>query len=159
MGLFTSSAVVQMLKQDHKKVKGLFEAFKQAKGKERTDIAHTTLQELTVHADLEETLIYPAIRQKIDAKDMMNEAVQEHHLVHVLISELSKLKPHDEEFQAKFNVLGELVQHHAEEEEDEMLPAAEKSDLNWEELEAKVLKRKEQLLAKRSAKPRTAART
>ena len=46
----------------------------------------------------------------------MNEAVERHHLVHVLIKELKKLKPKDEVFQAKFKVLGELVKHHIEEE-------------------------------------------
>ena len=65
---------------------------------------------------------------------MMNEAVEEHHLVHVLIKELKKLKPKDEVFQAKFKVLGELVKHHIEEEEEEMLPKAQESDLDWEKL-------------------------
>jgi hemerythrin-like domain-containing protein len=94
--------------------------------------------ELEIHAELEEKLIYPA----------MNEAVEEHHLVHVLIKELKKLKPKDETFQAKFKVLGELVKHHIEEEEGEMLPKAEKSDIDWETLEVTVLKRKEALLTK-----------
>ena len=61
----------------------------------------------------------------------MNEAVEEHHLVHVLIAELKKLKPSDERFDAKFNVLGELVKHHIEEEEGEMFPQAEKGDIDW----------------------------
>jgi hypothetical protein len=81
----------------------------------------------------------------------MNEAVEEHHLVHVLIKELKKLKPSDDQFEAKFNVLGELVKHHVQEEEGEILPEAENSHLDWAALEAKVLKRKEQLLAKASA--------
>ena len=116
MGLFTSesSGVVNMLKADHKKVKGLFKQFESAEGRERGAIAKTTIQELEIHADLEETLIYPAIRKEIDEKDMMNEAVEEHHLVHVLIKQLKKLQPRDETFQAKFTVLGELVNHHAE---------------------------------------------
>ena len=79
---------------------------------------------------------------------MMNEAVEEHHLAHVLIKELKKLKPADEIFQAKFTVLGELVKHHIEEEEDEMLPKAEKSDIDWESLETTVMKRKEALVTK-----------
>ena len=101
-----------------------------------------------MHADLEERLIYPAIRDEVDADDMMNEAVEEHHLVHVLIAELKKLKPSDERFDAKFNVLGELVTHHIEEEEDEILPQAEDSKIDWEELASRVMKRKEQLVAK-----------
>lgn len=143
-----ASGVVQMLKEDHKKVKELFEEFESAEGRERGEIAKTAIQELEVHADLEETLIYPAIRKEIEADDMMNEAVEEHHLVHVLIKELKKLKPSDEKFQAKFTVLGELVKHHIEEEENEMLPQAEESEIDWESLETRVIKRKEALLAK-----------
>ena len=105
-----------------------------------------------VHADLEETLIYPAIRKEIDENDMMNEAVEEHHLVHVLIKEIKKLKPNDERFQAKFKVLAELVKHHIAEEENEMLPQAEESNLDWESLEPRVMKRKEALLAKANGK-------
>ena len=125
MALLTSNAIVDMLKEDHTKVKALFEDFKKAEGREKTEIAKTAIQELEVHAELEERLIYPASRQEIDADDTMNEAVEEHHLVHVLIKELKKLKPSDERFAAKFNVLGELVKHHVEEEEGEILPAAE----------------------------------
>jgi hemerythrin-like domain-containing protein len=141
-----------MLKADHKKVSGLFESFKSAEGKERTQIAKTALQELEVHADLEERLIYPAIRDEIDMDETMNEAVEEHHLVHVLMRELKKLRPTQEQFAAKFNVLGELVKHHVEEEEGEILPAAEKSDVDWDALEAKVVKRKEQLTGKGSSR-------
>ena len=150
MGNRTGSAVVEMLKEDHEKVKGLFEDFKEAKGKEKAGIAKTAIQELEVHADLEERLIYPAIREEIDADDKMNEAVEEHHVVHVLLKELKKLKPSDDKFEAKFNVLGELVKHHIEEEEGEILPQAEKSSIDWEELQTKVMKRKEQVMAKSS---------
>ncbi|MBV6470995.1 MAG: hypothetical protein NBKEAIPA_02922 [Nitrospirae bacterium] len=143
-----TSTVFDMLKEDHQKVKGLFEDFETAEGRERGEIAKTAMQELDIHADLEERLIYPAIRATIDDDAMMNEAVEEHHVVHVLIAELKKLKPSDEKFQAKFSVLSELVKHHIEEEEEELLPKAEGCDINWEELEAKVLKRKETLLAK-----------
>jgi hemerythrin-like domain-containing protein len=152
MGLFTSNAIVSMLKADHKKVSGLFEAFKTAEGKEKTQIAKTAIQELEVHAALEEKLIYPTIRREIEMDETMNEAVEEHHLVHVLIRELKKLKPANDQFVAKFNVLGELVKHHVEEEEGEILPAAEKSDVDWEALEAKVMKRKEQLTGKGSSR-------
>lgn len=153
-----ASGVVQMLKEDHKKVKELFEEFESAEGRERGEIAKTAIQELEVHADLEEALIYPAIRKEIEADDMMNEAVEEHHLVHVLIKELKKLKPSDEKFQAKFTVLGELVKHHIEEEENEMLPQAEESEIDWESLETRVMTRKEALLAKAAGREKGSTR-
>jgi hemerythrin superfamily protein len=143
-----TTGVLDMLKEDHEKVKGLFEKFETAEGSEQADIAATAIMELEVHADLEEKLIYPAIREHIDEDQMMNEAVEEHHLVHVLIKELKKLKPKDEVFQAKFKVLGELVKHHIEEEEGEMLPKAQQSDIDWEALEAAVLTRKDTLVTK-----------
>ncbi len=141
-----------MLKKDHAKVKELFEEFESAEGRDRAEIAATTIMELEIHAELEEKLIYPAIRKEIEEDDLMNEAIEEHHLVHVLIKELKKLKPKDETFQAKFKVLGELVKHHVEEEEGEMLPKAEKSDIDWEALEATVMKRKEALMSKSKGK-------
>ncbi len=143
-----TTGVIEMLKEDHEKVKGLFEEFASAEGKEQADIAATVIMELEVHADLEETLIYPAIREAIDEDDKMNEAIEEHHLVHVLIKELKKLKPKDETFQAKFKVLGELVKHHIEEEEGEMFPRAQEGNIDWEELETAVMKRKETVVNK-----------
>lgn len=147
-----ASGVVEMLKEDHAKVKELFEEFESAEGQEQAEIAATAIFELEVHAELEEKLIYPAIREAIDDSDMMNEAVEEHHLVHVLIKELKRLKPKDEKFHAKFSVLSELVKHHVEEEEGEILPEAERHDIDWEALEAAVMKRKETLMSKSSKK-------
>ncbi len=144
--------VVEMLKEDHAKVKELFEEFESADSQEQAEIAATVIFELEIHAELEEKLIYPAIREAIDDSDMMNEAVEEHHLVHVLITELKKMKPKDEKFHAKFTVLSELVKHHIEEEEEEMLPEAERHDIDWDVLEAAVMKRKEALMAKSSKK-------
>ncbi|MGH7231893.1 MAG: hemerythrin domain-containing protein, partial [Nitrospiraceae bacterium] len=103
-----------------------------------------------VHAKLEEDLIYPAIRSKIDEEDLMDEALEEHHVVHVLLAELKKLKPNSERYDAKFTVLGESVKHHIKEEEGEILPKAEEADIDWEELATRVMKRKEQLLVKMS---------
>jgi len=153
-----ASGVIEMLKEDHEKVKGLFEDFESAEGREQANIAATAIMELEVHADLEEKLIYPAIRKQIDEDEMMNEAVEEHHLVHVPIKELRKLKPKDEVFQAKFKVLGELVKHHIEEEEEEMLPKAQESDLNWEKLETAVMKRRETMTSKLSGQKKTSKR-
>ena len=151
------STVFEMLKEDHDKVKKLLEDVESAEGRERGEIAKTAIRGLEIHADLEERLIYPAIRAEVDAADMMDEAIEEHHLVHVLIAELKKLKPGDEKFQAKFSVLSELVKHHIEEEEGEMFPKAEECDIDWESLEASVMKRKETLLAKASGR-KTGAR-
>jgi hemerythrin superfamily protein len=145
------ASIVDMLKDDHEKVKGFFEEYKDADSRKRQEIAKTAIQQLEIHAELEERLIYPAIRKAIDEDELMSEAIEEHHLVHVLIAELKKLKQSDERFEAKFNVLGEVVKHHIEEEEGEMLPQAEESDIDWDDLTAQVMKRKTQLMSKASS--------
>jgi hemerythrin superfamily protein len=147
-----ASAITDLLREDHKKVKGLFEEFEQAddaKAKQR--IVETALAELEVHAKLEEELIYPAIRAEIGDEDLMDEALEEHHVVHGLLGELKKMKPSDERYDAKFTVLAENVRHHIKEEESDMFPQAEESEIDWEALSARVTKRKEQLLAKAGA--------
>jgi hemerythrin superfamily protein len=143
-----SNPVLTMLKADHKKVKALFAQYQEATPQKQQDIAQTTMQELEIHAALEEGLIYPAIREGIDDDALMNEADEEHHLVQVLITELKELEPSDDTFKAKFTLLGELVKHHVKEEEGEMFPQAQKAKIDWEELRTEVMERKEQLMAR-----------
>ena len=104
-----TNPVLAMLKADHKKVKALFGEYEDATPRKQEDIAQTVMHELEIHAELEEGLVYPAIRGGIDDDDVMNEANEEHHLVHVLIAELKNLDPSDDTFRAKFTVLGKLV--------------------------------------------------
>lgn len=147
-----ASSVTDMLRDDHKKVKGLFEEFEEAAdAKSKQRIVEEALAELDVHAKLEEELIYPAIRGEVDEEDLMDEALEEHHVVHVLIAELKKMKAGDDRYDAKFTVLAENVRHHIKEEESEMFPKAEDCDIDWEALHAQVEKKKEQLMAKSGA--------
>ncbi len=136
-----ASSVIEMLKADHEKVIGLFDQFERTEGQVQEDIAATAIMELEVHADLEERLIYPAIREHLDEDDRINEASEEHHVVHLLIKELKALNPKDEAFQTIFRVLGKLVQRHIEKEEGEILPEAYQSSIDWDALEAAVMKR------------------
>lgn len=151
-----ASSVTDMLRDDHKKVKGLFEEFEQAEdATTKQRIVETALTELEVHSKLEEELVYPAIRAEVDADDLMDEALEEHRVVHRLLGELKKMKPKDERFDAKFTVLAENVRHHIKEEESEMFPKAEDCEIDWEALYSLVMKRKEQLIAKPSASSKT----
>lgn len=156
MGLFgPSNPVFDMLKQDHTKVKKLFEDFEKAKdSRTKQRIIRDTLLELDVHTKLEETLIYPAIREKIDADKIMDEALEEHHVAHTLINELKRgmgKNGRNGRYEAKFKVLGESIKHHVKEEEGTMFPEAEKADLDWGALERKARARKEALMAKNDA--------
>jgi len=148
----SASSVTDLLREDHAKVKGLFDQFEGAKdNKAKQRIVEMALKDLEVHSTLEEELIYPAIRAEIDEDDLMDEALEEHHVVHGLIGELQQMKPGDERYEAKFTVLAENVKHHIEEEESEMFTKAEDCDIDWDELHQQVLKRRDQLTTKISA--------
>ena len=112
---------------------------------EKRDIVTAALAALEVHATLEEELIYPAWREHVDEQDLMDEAREEHHVVHLLIKELKNMDPEDERYDAKFTVLREQVQHHMKEEEGKMFPRAEKADLDWERLTKHVMQRRQSL--------------
>ncbi len=141
--------VTGMLRKDHKKVKDLFKKFQKTDNEqEKQQIVETALMELEIHAELEEKLIYPAIRPQMNDDDLMDEALEEHHVVHGVIGELKKMKPGDQRYEAKVTVLSELCKHHIQEEEEEMLPKAEKRDIDWENLSEQVTKRRNQLMEK-----------
>lgn len=148
-----ASSVTDMLREDHKKVKGLFKEFEQtddANAKQRA--AKTAMTELEIHSKLEEELVYPAIQSEINDDDLMDEALEEHHAVHGMIEELKKMKQRDEDYDAKFTELAENVKHHIQEEESKMLPKAEDCEIDWEALSSQVVKRKKQLTAKMASK-------
>ena len=91
------------------------------------DLVAHIIQELEVHATIEEETYYPAVEAKAkkDGKELVAEAVEEHHVVKVLLGELSGMSAEDEAFDAKVTVLMENVRHHVEEEEEELLPQSE----------------------------------
>jgi hemerythrin-like domain-containing protein len=122
---------IALLKQDHRTVKQLFREFEGLGNRayvSKQRIVTQALQELEIHAALEEEIFYPAVDAKAtkEGKKLVDEAVEEHHVVKVLMAELLALTPEDERFDAKFTVLIENVEHHIEEEETEMLPDAAK---------------------------------
>jgi hemerythrin superfamily protein len=104
------------------------------------------LKELYVHATVEEEIVYPAIRKAVDdSEDMMDEADTEHHVVKLLMAELSHMKADDDHFDSKVTVLCELVSHHVAEEEKEMFDEMNEADMDLDALGAAVAKRKEAL--------------
>ncbi len=144
---------VELLKSDHQKVKALFRQYEAAGDRAyqtKKRIAEDVFTELEVHTRLEEELFYPAMKRKTDqdGKDLVAEAVEEHHVVTTLIEELKGVDPKDERYDAKFTVLRENVEHHIEEEEGEMFPEAEEvlGD-RLERLGTQMQDRKQQLTA------------
>jgi hemerythrin superfamily protein len=153
---------ISILKTDHDNVKELFDQFEKADGAaSKRRISRQAVNELKVHAAIEEEIFYPAVRQQVDDKDLMNEADEEHHVVHVLIAELDRMDGSEDHYNAKFTVLSENVRHHIKEEEGEMFPKARSLDIDFLELGQQILRRKQQLkvieggkaVRKRSARP------
>jgi hypothetical protein len=142
---------IEMLREDHQAVQGLFSQFEEADKRSQQKIAEEALTMLDIHADLEEDLIYPAIREGVGDDEMIDEAEEEHHVARLLIKELRKMKPKDERFAAKFKVLAEIVRHHIEEEENHTLPEAEKADIEWNEIGQEAMKMREKLMRKYGA--------
>ncbi|MEU4541603.1 hemerythrin domain-containing protein [Streptosporangium sp. NPDC023825] len=117
---------IVLLKDDHKTVEKLFKEFESAGErayKKKRELVDQIIEELTAHAHIEEQIFYPAARESVpDTSDHILESVEEHHVVVWMLSELSKLDPKDERFDAKVTVLIENVRHHVEEEEQEWFP-------------------------------------
>ena len=143
-----AGTVFEMLKTDHRHVQDLFTRFEDADTRARAAIAEETLTALEVHAALEEELVYPAIAEVVEEKEVVSEAREEHHVAKLLIKELHKMEAGDEAFATKFKVLGELVGHHIEEEEGELFPQAEEAGFEPERLSKDVATRKAKLMQK-----------
>ena len=118
---------IELLTKDHNEVRGLFEQFKQAKEAEDSDrmrqIQKEIFSELEGHTRVEEDIFYPAVRE-LDDEDLTEtvaEGIQEHHVVKVLMREIEDVSG-DETFESKMAVLMENVEHHADEEEEELFP-------------------------------------
>ena len=129
---------IALLKQDHKTVEGLFkqyEALGDRAVKQKQKVVEKIIRELAIHAAIEEMLFYPAVRAaagRVETKasdaadDLVLEALEEHHIVKWTLSELEKMSPEDERYDAKVQVLMESVRHHVEEEEEDLFPKAQR---------------------------------
>jgi hemerythrin-like domain-containing protein len=115
----------RLIKQDHRRVKVLFRRFEQAKSTgERQKVGEEIIEELSVHAAIEEQLIYPLIRNanaSRGARAVLN-ALEEHHAMKLVLAELDAMKASDERYAAKLHVVREAVESHIEEEESTLLP-------------------------------------
>ena len=119
----------QLLKEDHKKVAGIFEKLEPTteRGVKTREELFTQLKtELDIHAYVEETIFYPALKEADETHDIILEGYEEHKVVKTLLGELDELAKDQEEWGAKLKVLQENVEHHVEEEEGEMFKSARK---------------------------------
>jgi len=143
----TTNAIT-MLKEDHQKVKDLFDKFEETNGSAmKAKLVSEALTELKVHATVEEELFYPAVRQQMeDEEGLMEEADEEHHVAKVLIAELEQMTGDEEHWEAKFKVLAESVRHHIKEEEGKMFKEAKKTEIDFDVLGSQMAQLKEKLM-------------
>jgi hemerythrin superfamily protein len=139
---------IALLKQDHRTVEELFEKFENASGSERKrKLAEEICLELSVHAEIEEEIFYPACEGKVD-EDLLKESYVEHDGAKVLIAEIMNGGPDDEYYDAKVKVLQEEIEHHVQEEEkrlEGLFAQARKAELDMDALGAELAARKAQL--------------
>jgi len=142
---------IELLEKDHRTVEKAFKSFENAgTSAEKKTIAQQIIADLRVHTTIEEEIFYPVTRRKVDAegKEMLAEAFEEHHVIKMLLDELEQMGSVNEQFEAKMTVLQENVEHHVEEEENELFPDAKKGlGKRVEELGDKMAQRKEALMA------------
>ena len=148
----TGQDAIALLTADHKAVKALFKQFEALAGQDDADEEKAALvaricDEITIHAQVEEEIFYPAVREAIDDDDLMDEADVEHAGAKDLIAQLEGMSPGDDHYDAKVTVLGEQIDHHVEEEQDEMFAKARKADVDVEALGAQIAARKAELEA------------
>jgi hemerythrin superfamily protein len=143
---------IALLKKDHREIKHLFKEFEKADGRSYPRISNEVFELLEAHNEVEESIFYPMIRAVLPDEFIVEEGLEEHHVIRMLINELKAMDEMDIHFEAKFKVLSENCEHHFEEEEEKMFPKASKleDDLRASIAEAMQIK-KEELLAAASA--------
>lgn len=146
-----------LLKEDHDRVEALFERFKQNEDGNHNVLFKQIRGELETHTHIEENIFYPAAmkRGKKDLKKKIREGLEEHAQVKELLAQLSKMTSRNKQFNPKLQVMIENVEHHVEEEEDEMFPLAEDqfTDAQLEKLGAEMEAEKQRFMKKNKIKP------
>jgi len=143
---------LKLLKTDHDAVENLFEQYERLKDKDESkkeDLIGQICTALSVHAQLEEEIFYPAARNALEeaGEDLLDEAEVEHGSIKSLVEQLETMSADDELCDAKVKVLSEYVKHHVKEEETELFPKVKKSSLDLEAVGEEMAERKSELMA------------
>ena len=140
-------SAIDLLEEDHRQVEDLFDEYEKVEDvSEKEQLALKICMALQVHTRIEEEIFYPATREVIEKPELIDEAIVEHASAKQLISEIEDMEPGDELYDANVKVLQEQVLHHVEEEEGELFPQVEASELNLQAVGKKMAERKVALL-------------
>lgn len=139
---------MSLLKKDHDAVKKLFDRFENTETiSEMKEIVREVCAELKVHARVEEEIFYPSLRQKMADEDgLLDEADEEHHEAKILVAELELMSGDEDNYRAKFEVLGDDVRRHIKAEEGSIFPKARKTALDFDALGERMYARKQELM-------------
>lgn len=147
----TAQDATALLRADHKRVSELFASYEKSRSvATKKQLVAQICTELSVHAQVEEEIFYPAVKKALKDKVLVPEATVEHASLKALIAQVEGIEPDGEMFDAKIKVLSEFVKHHVKEEQGEMFPKAKSTDLDMEALGAELAARKTELLAQRA---------
>ena len=124
---------IELLKNQHEEVRGMFRKIEKAEGDEKQELFEQIADALAVHATIEEKHFYPATKNA-RTEELLQEAVEEHLAAKRIIADLMEMSPEDPQFEAKVTVLKEQIEHHVEEEENDLFPKVRKM-LKKDELE------------------------
>ena len=139
---------IALLRADHKTVSELFDQFEKTRSpNKKKALVEKICMELTVHAQLEEEIFYPAIKMAMKDKELVPEAQVEHDSVKQLIAQVQGVEPDGEMYDARVRVLAEYVKHHVKEEQGEMFAKAKMTKLDFAALGEQMLVRKQELLS------------
>jgi len=145
--------ILQLLTAEHREVKAMFQQYRQlaeagGKGDERMLLASQICVALTLHAQVEEEILYPAARTALaHDEDLVDEAYVEHASAKSLVAQIKTMTSDQPLFDAKVHVLGEYIDHHVREEESELFPKLRKASLDLPAMGARMVERKKQLMA------------
>jgi hemerythrin superfamily protein len=139
---------IELLKHDHREVEEYFEEYEDLEDDaEKAELSAKICQALKVHAQIEEEIFYPAAREATRDEDLLDEALVEHAGAKRLIEEIESMEVGDDLYDAKIRVLGEQIKHHVKEEEEELFPEAERSDMDLKAVGEELEGRKMELMA------------
>ena len=121
--------ILDLLKTDHNKVKEIISTLCETSNtaiKTQLKLFNTLKEELELHEKIEETIFYPALKKHQETKDLVLEAFEEHHVIDLILEELEKTEPKEENWKPKLTVLKENLEHHIKEEENDLFPKTKK---------------------------------
>lgn len=143
---YVADDAISILREDHRRIDDLFRQFDKTRAETlRGELAQRICVELLIHARVEEEIFYPALREAIDADELMDEADIEHDAAARLIEEILRMRPGADHYCARVKVLGDYVRHHVQQEQNRMFSKAREARLDMRALGEQIQERKKEL--------------